>query len=62
MGLMETNRVVHMVTDGNGNINGIVMEWVGYPFGNGNDKLIYIWIFLDVAVDARPNVNTHNGK
>ena len=51
-----------MVTDGNG--NGIVMEWVGYQFGNGNGngKRTCIWIFLDFAVDAPSNVNTHNGK
>ena len=35
---MQTNRTVHMVTDGNG--NGVVMEWVVDPFsdGNGNGK------------------------
>ena len=36
MALMESNETVHMVTGGNGNGNGVVMEWVVDPFSDGN--------------------------
>ena len=36
MGSMQTNEGVHMVTDGNGNGNSVIMECVVDPFGDGN--------------------------
>ena len=42
-----------MVTDGNGNSNGIVMEWVGYPFVTATAMVTHlIALHLAVAIDA----------
>ena len=40
MDLMESNGGVHTGGGDNGNSNGVVIEWVGYPFcsSNGNGK------------------------
>ena len=54
-----------MVIDGNGNGNGIIMEWVGYPFcdsnGNGikNTHVIDFAIAVAIATDT-PQLNSHD--